>query len=104
MELNEYQRRAMDFAVPKAKCLEYLIPGLAAEAGEVAGVYAKAVRKGIPISREKVVDELGDVLWFVQQTALQVGATLEEVAINNIEKLYQRRLNDTIDFVGKRCV
>lgn len=102
VELNHYQREAAEFAVPLAKNLNYLIPGLAAEAGEVAGVFAKAVRKGLDPDKAKILDELGDVLWFVALTAKQIDVTLEDVARANISKLYIRAINNTIDSVEKR--
>jgi NTP pyrophosphatase (non-canonical NTP hydrolase) len=101
--LNEYQRRAFHFALPTAQKLEYLIPGLAGEVGEVASVYAKAVRKGIPIDRQALLDELGDVLWFVAVTSYILGSTIEEVGEMNIQKLTKRKQDNTLDAVGKRC-
>lgn len=37
-----------------------------------------------------MLDELGDVLWYIGETAAGIGVTLEEVAIHNIEKLKTR--------------
>jgi NTP pyrophosphatase (non-canonical NTP hydrolase) len=39
---------------------------------------------------EAMVDELGDVMWYVGETAAALGVTLEEVARHNIEKLRKR--------------
>ena len=37
-----------------------------------------------------MIAELGDVLWYVSELASGLGATLEEIAERNIEKLYKR--------------
>src|SRR5688572_3847836 len=44
---------------------ESSIIGLSAEAGELLGIVQKAKRKGIDIDRDKVIDELGDVFWYL---------------------------------------
>ena len=97
MTLNEYQRDARAMCLDTAKNLPYLITGLTAEAGEVAGKYAKYIRDDTDSLRDydnleqNLIKELGDVLWFVALLAEQVGVTLEQVAQQNIDKLYSRQ-------------
>jgi NTP pyrophosphatase (non-canonical NTP hydrolase) len=66
-------------------------------------VYAKAVRKGVALDRQALLDELGDVLWFVAVTSHLLESTLEEVAEMNLYKLTKRKQEQTIDALGKRC-
>ena len=68
------------------------------EAGEVANKYKKVLRGDYPITdvREGLLDELGDVLWYVNAAIRDLGGTLEGVASKNIEKLQRRRENNTI--------
>ena len=40
--------------------------------------------------KKNICKELGDVLWYIGETAAGIGVTLEEVAIHNIEKLKTR--------------
>lgn len=72
----------------------YLFCGLVAEAGEVAGNYAKYCR-GDFNSEEltfRTKKELGDVLYFVFQLATQLGLDVEDILEENKAKL-QDRLN-----------
>jgi NTP pyrophosphatase (non-canonical NTP hydrolase) len=90
-EMLDYQSDAWQFAMPTAKTPEYLFAGLAAEAGEVAGLYAKAVRDGMqPEYKAKLVKELGDVSWFVASLCTHIGVSFESVLKANIDKLKDR--------------
>lgn len=93
MKLDEYQSKAFESMLPKAYQTNYLIPGLVAEAGEVAGVFAKWVRDGGDYQdlQKNIRKELGDTLWFVAMAARYFGYSLEEVAEGNIEKLQSRK-------------
>jgi NTP pyrophosphatase (non-canonical NTP hydrolase) len=73
--------------------LEWAVLGLAAEAGEVSGVLEKAIRKKGAVDeedRDKIFDELGDVLWYLTATASELDVTLEEVIEHNMHKLNTR--------------
>ena len=73
------------------KGLEYLITGLAAEVGEVSGKVAKYYRKDGEFPKQDVLDELGDVLWFVAELSTLLGSPLSKVAMGNIDKLASRK-------------
>ena len=94
--LNDYQKQAATFILPSAETPAYLIPALAEEVGEVAALFAKAVRAEKPLSLESLKKELGDVLWNVANIAKLYGIELEDVAVTNIDKLTERRMNNTI--------
>lgn len=100
MTFQEYQRRSLETALPTARKLTYLIPGLAAEAGEVAGAYAKFVRDDTVDFNMKIRAELGDVLWFVAVTAATLGIPLEEIAEGNLNKLKSRKERGKISGSG----
>lgn len=102
MYLDNYQAEALTLALPTAKTPAYLVPGLAAEAGELAGVFAKAVRKSVPPEKQKIIDELGDVLWFVAVLAATYQVNLSDVAAYNLHKLKQRVTNNTLDALESR--
>ncbi|MGH9990609.1 MAG: nucleoside triphosphate pyrophosphohydrolase family protein, partial [Nitrososphaera sp.] len=44
--------------------------------------------------KNKLSEELGDVLWYVSTIATQNNLTLEEVALRNLEKIHDRFLVD----------
>ena len=51
---------------PKRREKEYLMIGLMNEAGEVGGAYKKEIRDRVD-NTELIIDELGDVLWYLQR-------------------------------------
>lgn len=67
--------------------------GLAAEAGEAANVVCKIVYHGHPYTddyREKVLEEVGDVLWFATSLLQITGFTLLDAMQANNKKLRAR--------------
>jgi NTP pyrophosphatase (non-canonical NTP hydrolase) len=109
MELNDYQERAKETIVYPQRTLAdhsmgasyetgvlYNALNLASEAGEVAGLVAKAIRKDTEIPTDKVKDELSDVIWQVSVLAYELGFTLDEVAQHNIAKLQARKAEGTL--------
>jgi len=64
--------------------------GLNGEAGECIDILKKVEFQGHTFDPEKMLDELGDVLWYVAQAATGLGVTLQEVAEHNIAKLKAR--------------
>lgn len=92
MTLNEYQALAnpnSHFKYPDA--LVYCVLALCGEAGELANKLKKSMRAGSERDHALLMDELGDVLWYVQETAGRLGYGLEEVAQFNLNKLAARR-------------
>jgi len=92
MDMNEYQDKAYAFA--KYKNSLYPFMALGEEAGEVLGKLAKALRKTgdwREADKEEVKKELGDVLWQLSACAMELGFTLEDIAVTNINKLSDRQ-------------
>src|SRR5579859_4148997 len=96
VEFAEYQRFSRRTAAyPREAWLTYPALGLAGEAGEVADHAKKAIRDDGGIvgddRRAAIAKELGDVLWYVSQLASELGLELEEIARENLEKLFSRQ-------------
>lgn len=92
MTLNEYAALAQHTSNQKSLSgkLENGCLGLAGEAGEVCDVLKKYLYQGHELDRAGMAYELGDVLWYVVETAAGLDLTLEDVARMNVEKLKKR--------------
>jgi NTP pyrophosphatase (non-canonical NTP hydrolase) len=75
--------------------LMYCGLGLTGEAGEVAEEIKRAYRNGdqqlSAKRRDKIEDELGDLLWYVAQTCNELGLVMDEVMLSVARKLKDRR-------------
>lgn len=107
MEINEYQKKALETALyPDKYKIIYPALGLGDESGEVLGKVKKWLRgddgEG-EISEERrnaLKLEMGDVLWYLSSLARDLDFTLEDVAKANIEKLTSRKERDAIKGSG----
>lgn len=108
MNLNDYQKKARQTAIyPRQYSVIYPALGLAGESGEVAEKIKKEIRDGCkgescedmscpgPFEskefKDKVIKEMGDVLWYLASLAEDLGVKLETVAKVNLEKLAKRK-------------
>ena len=64
--------------------------GLAGEAGEVADEVKKIIGHGHALDEDKLIKEIGDVLWYAAEMCSALGVSLDYVAKKNIEKLRAR--------------
>lgn len=119
MTLNDYQQAASLTAVyPSAGtgrpiALAYCALGLSEvhelmsemdnKVARLQSIIKKAIRsdadvKGhlIKLPMVNIVDELGDILWYVSQLARELNVELDDVAIANLSKLAQRMEQDDI--------
>lgn len=64
--------------------------GLAEEAGEVLGLHKKWNYHGHGMDKSKLSEELGDVFWYLSETASAWDISLDDVARENISKLEKR--------------
>lgn len=72
----------------------HLVSGLAAECGEVCSLFQKTLYKQLDnVDGNHLIEELGDVLFYVSMLARKAGYSLEEVQQINIEKLRRRHGN-----------
>lgn len=96
MTFNDYQNDSRKTALYPNIGNNFVYPtlGLAGEAGEVAEKIKKVIRdKGGIVdeaTKQEIKKELGDVLWYVSQIASELGLSLEDVASENIKKLFSR--------------
>ena len=74
---------------PKRREKEYLMIGLMNEAGEVGGAFKKEIRDHVD-NTELIIDEMGDVLWYLTRLCDVYGIKISELMVNNMDKLFQR--------------
>lgn len=113
--LDDYQGIASKFALypdhGQQTPLSITYGGLACpeEAGEIAGNIKKAIRdedffhsdNGLKDSRrEKIKKEAGDLLWELSQFCHEMGWTLSHLAMDNLNKLHDRKMQNTIQGDG----
>lgn len=93
MTINEYQRLALvtaNKALSKREMLTNGVMGLCGEAGETIDLVKKHLFHGHELNRDKLLEELGDVAWYLAETCAALDADLESVLSANVEKLKKR--------------
>ena len=116
MELNVYQKKAMETCMPTCENISYMLLNLVGEVGEFSSKIAKGIRKGEMIITENalcldakqftkeslerldesLMAECGDIFWELSGLCTIMGWDLEEVAEYNLKKLAERKKNGTI--------
>jgi len=99
MDLRSYQQQALQTdQVPgdadKELATALVVPmlGLAGETGQLLSEYKKHLRDGQAhrLFKERVAEELGDLLWYVANVASKFGLDLDEIAARNLDKVRER--------------
>jgi NTP pyrophosphatase (non-canonical NTP hydrolase) len=93
MTINEYQSLAMttlNRELDKKDVLINGVMGLCGESGEVIDIVKKHLAHGHELDREHILEELGDVAWYLAEVAYALDARLDDVLTANIEKLRKR--------------
>lgn len=111
LDLREHMKRTTLTAVyPFAgkgdtQGLMYVALGLAGEAGEIANQVKKVARDDgsvvAPARRNKVADELGDVMWYWLRLCYELSLDPYEVMAANQQKLQARAVNGTLHGDGR---
>ena len=116
MELNVYQKKAMETCMPTCENISYMLLNLVGEVGEFSSKIAKGIRKGefrikenqlcfdpqnlteesLTRVEESLMAECGDIMWQLSGLCTIMGWDLEEVAEGNLKKLAERKKNGTI--------
>lgn len=107
LDLRTHMKRTITTAVyPFAglgdvQGLMYVALGLAGESGEIANQVKKIARDDggmvSPARRVKIVDELGDVMWYWLRLCYELGIDPYDVLTYNEKKLTERAANGTVN-------
>ena len=95
MDIRHYQLQAAKTdQVPGKDRESLMVPllGLAGETGSLLTEYKKHLRDGdaYRLFKEKIIEELGDILWYVSNIATKAELNLEDVAQGNLAKVQDR--------------
>ena len=104
-DLDMYQKVALTTAIyPREQAIIYPTLGLTGEAGEVANKVKKIIRDGSDKNDDSLVSEIkseiGDCLWYIAVLASDFNIKLSDIASTNLEKLANRKKNNTIHGSG----
>lgn len=93
MTINEYQKLAMRTSNPNLSTVDHILNGalgLTGESGEVVDLAKKALMQGHLLDAEHIAKELGDICWYIAETATALGYDMETIMQMNIDKLMKR--------------
>lgn len=95
MTFNEFQKGVLRTAsttcmANKENMRLNAVLGMAGESGELVDLIKKEMFQGHPYDREHFIKEVGDVLFYAALAAEALDTTLEEIAIINNRKLWER--------------
>ena len=68
----------------------HMTMGIAGEGGELVDAVKKTVFYGKPLDRTNVIEELGDLMWYIDGMCDVLAISLEEVMSKNVAKLQTR--------------
>jgi NTP pyrophosphatase (non-canonical NTP hydrolase) len=99
MDFDDYQREALRTDRVPARddaddSIALIVPmlGLAGETGQLLSEYKKHLRDGEAhrLFKERVSEELGDLLWYIANVASKFDLSLADIAATNLAKVKQR--------------
>ena len=104
MDFNSYQKAALSTdRVPSDDGYDkidvsLIVPmlGLAGETGQLLSEYKKHLRDGEAhrLFKERVSEELGDLLWYISNVASKFDLALSDIAVANLTKLESRWVSE----------
>lgn len=106
MDFESYQREALrtDRVPVRDRAddvVSLIVPmlGLAGETGQLLSEYKKHLRDGEAhrLFKERVSEELGDLLWYIANVASKFDLPLAEIAAANLAKVKQRWVTERLD-------
>ena len=105
MEINYYQDLCKETQIYSDDlALMYPALGLAGEVGEVLNKVKKIYRDDgghlTDEHREAVGKEIGDALWYMASLATDLGVSLQDCALGNVQKLHSRKIRGVIGGSG----
>lgn len=89
MNIEEYSELALRTA-NKENAIIHACFGMCGEAGEIIDYVKKGVFYGKDMGTQHLVEEVGDLMWYINLLVFDLGVTWDEVLTTNIKKLEAR--------------
>lgn len=92
MTINTYQQlaaRTINHALDRDEMINHAVFGLSGEVGEISSLFQK-VYQGQELNESDLRKEIGDTAWMLAELCTAYGWDMEQVFIENIEKLRAR--------------
>ena len=89
-ELTKPAEEIIAEMTPRKANLIHMIMGVSGETGELLDAIKKHVAYNKPIDREHIIEELGDIEYYLQGLRAELGITRDTVLSGNISKLRKR--------------
>lgn len=64
--------------------------GVATESGELVDSFKRAVFYGVELDKTNIVEEVGDIFWYIALLADEIGFSIQDCMDANIRKLQAR--------------
>ena len=93
MDIREYQekaKRTLNNDLQFDEQLSNLCMGLAGESGEVVDYIKKCMYHNHKLYKQKVIEELGDMMWYLTNIASLFSLPMDNILDVNIKKLEER--------------
>lgn len=107
LDFDTYQNQSQSTAIypgwgtGSLGALSYVALGLTGEAGEVANKVKKLIRDGdSDQARQAIIEEIGDVIWYLAQLSSELDTNLSVLAQANLDKLADRKARDVLGGSG----
>ena len=93
---QEEALRSMRNDLPYEAICSNMCMGLAGETGETVDIFKKHIYQGKVLDINDVIEEIGDILWYIANLCNVNKITMKECMESNVEKLRKRYPNGFI--------
>lgn len=90
MDINTYSQLAFRTARRDKDMIENAVLGIGGESGEILDLIKKVRHHDKPLDDQKLKEEIGDLVWYINELILVQGYTWAEILEMNIKKLEAR--------------
>lgn len=98
---TQYLQEARRTLSTNEDILGHMVIGLSTEAGELLDAYKKHKFYGRDLDEQNIKEEIGDLMWYLIQLCEEVGYSLDEAKIDNIQKLKKRYPDKFKDIINR---